>query len=356
MDFTVDSEQRALQQSVREMSSRVAPSQTAVGPGTYEPKAWSAMADLGLLALPFAEEVGGAGASAAEVVLASAELGRARLRSPYAESLAATRILIDAGGEPQASLVADVVAGERLVVTAFAEPGRAWAPEAPTVTAAEGADGWTLTGAKGPVPYGEAAYALVVNAATPHGPGLFLVEEPTVVDGMVVFEATPATVLDAGATEGALAAGLDLGLAALCGEALGAMEAALGLTVDYLKARKQFGVPLMTFQTLTQRAADMYVSVELARSAVLFAGMAVTDSPDADAAMSRVKVLVGRTGRHVAQESIQLHGGIGVTAEYAVGHHATRLTEIEHTFGDTRYHLAPLAGGLAGHTEVDVFA
>src|SRR5699024_9602909 len=142
----------------------------------------------------------------------------------------------------------------------------------------------------------------------------------------------------------------------LAGEALGAMDQALSSTVDYLKTRKQFGVPLMTFQTLTQRAADMYVSLELARSTVLYGAMQLAEDPDDRGTASRVKVIVGQAGRHIGQEAIQLHGGIAMTAEYSVGHLTSRLTAIEHTFGDTRQHLASLAATVGGHETLDVLS
>jgi alkylation response protein AidB-like acyl-CoA dehydrogenase len=120
---------------------------------------------------------------------------------------------------------------------------------------------------------------------------------------------------------------------ALCAEALGSMEEALRLTTEYLSSRKQFGVPLRNFQTLTQRAADMYVSLELARSMTYYAAMAVADGRFDPVIAARAKLQVGRSGRHIAQEAIQLHGGIGMTAEYPVGHYAARLTAIDNTFG-----------------------
>ena len=179
---------------------------------------------------------------------------------------------------------------------------------------------------------------------------VYLVESPTVDGPKVTLDGAPATRL--GGRE-VLDAALALGNVAQCGEALGAMGAALTLTVEYLKTRKQFGVPIMRFQTLTQRAADMYVGVELTRSAVLFAAMALAEEVDVDA-VSRAKYLVGTYGRLVGQEAIQLHGGIGMTAEYAVGHYTSRLASIERTFGDTRYHLARLAQGVGDHESVDV--
>jgi alkylation response protein AidB-like acyl-CoA dehydrogenase len=151
------------------------------------------------------------------------------------------------------------------------------------------------------------------------------------------------------------------GTLALCAEALGAMETALAMTVDYLKTRKQFGVPLMTFQALTQRAAVMYTEVELARSTVQYAAMVLAepsaepeDGEDAGSTLARTAVVVGKAGRLVGEEAVQLHGGIAVTEEYAVGHLLNRLTAIEHTFGDTRHHLGSLAGTLGTYDVVEV--
>jgi alkylation response protein AidB-like acyl-CoA dehydrogenase len=135
----------------------------------------------------------------------------------------------------------------------------------------------------------------------------------------------------------------------LCAEAVGAMEEALRLTTDYLKTRKQFGVTLNKFQALTQRAADMYVSLELARSMSLYAAMSIADGNLDPVIASRAKLQVGRSGRHIAQESIQMHGGIGMTAEYPVGHYAARLTAIEHTLGSSQDHLRVLIDHIAGY-------
>ena len=127
------------------------------------------------------------------------------------------------------------------------------------------------------------------------------------------------------------------------------MEEALRLTTDYLKTRKQFGVTLNKFQALTQRAADMYVSLELARSMNLYAAMSIADGNLDPVIASRAKLQIGRSGRHIAQESIQMHGGIGMTAEYPVGHYAARLTAIEHTLGSSQDHLHVLIDHIAGY-------
>ena len=138
---------------------------------------------------------------------------------------------------------------------------------------------------------------------------------------------------------------------AYCHEALGAMDTALKLTVEYLKTRKQFGVTLSTFQALTFRAADLYVSLELVRSTVMWATLVLLDEPArAREAAARAKLQVSTAGRHIGEEAIQLHGGIGMTAEYSVGHYMSRLTAIDHWLGDGTEHLRTLAGSLDDHT------
>jgi len=132
-------------------------------------------------------------------------------------------------------------------------------------------------------------------------------------------------------------------IAAHLAEAVGAMDESVRLTTEYLKTRKQFGVPLKTFQTLTQRAADMYVSLELARSMSFYASMCVADGRFDHVVAARTKMQIGRSGKHIAQESIQLHGGIGVTAEYPIAHYAARLTAGDQTFGSTTDQLRYLS-------------
>ncbi len=144
---------------------------------------------------------------------------------------------------------------------------------------------------------------------------------------------------------------------AYCHEALGAMDSALKMTTDYLTTRKQFGMTLNRFQALTFRAADMYTSLELTRSIVTWATMVLADD-DSDAekkreAASRAKLQVSRAGRHIGQEAIQLHGGIGMTAEYAVGHLTARLTAIDHLLGDGRQQVKNLSRRLTSYDVVE---
>ncbi|CQD02548.1 pimeloyl-CoA dehydrogenase [Mycolicibacterium conceptionense] len=200
---------------------------------------------------------------------------------------------------------------------------------------------------------------MIVSAALPDGgTGLFLVDAADVsragyrtFDGQrgaqVTLDATPAEPLgEAVDASGAITNALVRISAGLCAEAVGAMDESLRLTTDYLKQRKQFGVTLSKFQTLTQRAADMYMSLELARSMGNYAAMSIADGELDPVIAARAKLQIGRSGRHIAQESIQLHGGIGVTAEYPIGHYAARLTAIEHTLGSSADQLRTLVGQL----------
>lgn len=352
MDFTLDNEQSALRDAVRDMVGRREPSDE-VAAYTHDAELWKAFAEMGLPGLPFPEDAGGMGAGPVEVMLVAEELGRARVRSAYVDVLLAGSALSASGNS---KLVAAIAEGSALVVPALSEPGRAWSLTASSVTATESGATWNLSGTKEPVAYADAATHLVVSARAGTRTALFLVEKaPEAGTSRVQFADTPAQLIGT-VEEGAatLQAAVNLATLALCSEALGAMSTAVTMTVDYLKTRKQFGVPLATFQALTHRAADLYVALELARSTVQYAAMSLADDlTDADT-VSRAKVVTGRTGRLIGQEAIQLHGGIAMTAEYAVGHLTARLTAIEHTYGDTRQHLASLAAKVSDHGSVEV--
>ncbi len=219
------------------------------------------------------------------------------------------------------------------------------------------------------MPHGGRADVLVVSAALPDGgTGVFLVDpsqasvtDYAVYDGSraarVDLDGTPATPLGEGGRDltPSIAAVLDLARVMAANQSLGAMRTALAATTDYLKSRKQFGVTLNTFQDLTFRAADMYVSLELTQSMVDWATMVIATG-DAEAmseAATRAALQVSRAGRHVGQEAIQLHGGIAMTAEYSVGSLVAQLTVLDHLLGDGDHHLARLAGGIADHGMID---
>ncbi|AXT86277.1 acyl-CoA dehydrogenase [Aeromicrobium sp. A1-2] len=375
MDFQLDSEQEALRDAVRGLltkaydTSETRREATKKDPG-WDEKTWQRLAEMGVLGLPFAEEDGGMGAGPAEVSIVAEEIGRVIAPEPFVEAVVLAGGLVAAAGtsEQRAEILGALAEGNLVPAFAHTEPGSGYSETATGVTASGSGDSWTLTGVKEPVLGGARADLLIVSAAVEGGTGLFLVQPDAsgltrtgykTFDGgraaHVAFDSTPATPLgDAGADQSAaIAATVAQAQIAYGHESLGAMDTALATTVEYLKTRKQFGVPLMTFQALTFRAADMYVSLELARSTVSWATLVLLDGGDATEAASRAKLQVSKAGRHIGQEAIQLHGGIGMTAEYSVGHYMGRLTAIDHALGDGRHHLNRLVATLDDHTVIE---
>ena len=375
MDFTLDTEQIALRDAVRGLLTKAYDSsetrRAVVNEGQgWKDDTWQRLAEMGVLGLPFAEEDGGMGAGPVEISIVAEEIGRVLAPEPFIEGIVLAGGLISTVGtdEQRSALLGPIAEGTLVPAFAGSEPGGRWSLAASGVTAASTGDGWTLTGVKEPVLGGARADLLVVTAAVSGGTALFTVAADasgltrdgyTTHDGgraaRVTFDQTPATPLgEAGADQtAAIEAAVDRARIAYCHEAIGAMEVALDTTTAYLKTRKQFGVTLNKFQALTFRAADMYVSLELAKSIVTWATLVLDAGEDAAEAASRAKLLVSRTGRHIGEEAIQLHGGIGMTAEYSVGHYTSRLTAIEHTLGDGQHHLTRLASSVADHGVVD---
>ena len=373
MDFTLDAEQEALRDAVRGLLGKAYDTsetrRAVVGedPG-FSDKTWSQLAEMGVLGLPFAEADGGMEAGPVEVSIVAEEMGKVIAPEPFVEVVILAGGLVAAAGtdEQRADVLGRVAEGQLVLAAALSEPGARWDLSGGGVTAAQDGDAWTLSGVKEPVLHGARADALVVSAATPAGTGLFLVEGDAA--GMtrsgyrtfeggraahVEFDGTPATPLGDVTTDQASLIDDVVARAqvAYCHEAVGAMDTALKLTVEYLKTRKQFGVTLSTFQALTFRAADLYVSLELVRSTVMWATLVLLDEPErAREAAARAKLQVSTAGRHIGEEAIQLHGGIGMTAEYSVGHYMSRLTAIDHWLGDGAVHLKTLADSLDDHT------
>ncbi|HET6393532.1 MAG TPA: acyl-CoA dehydrogenase family protein [Blastococcus sp.] len=374
MNFDYDSEQNDLREAVRGLLARAYSdseqrrSVVKTDPG-FDEKTWARLAEMGLLGLPFAEEDGGMGAGPVEVAIVAEEIGRVLAPEPFIETVVLAGGLIAAAGTPEqkGELLGGISEGATIAVFAHAEPGTRWTPTAEGVTATQSGDGWTLTGVKEPVPSGARADVLVVSAAVDGGTGLFLVQGDAsgltrtgyrTHDGTraahVRFEGTRAQQLGGG---GDRTAAIERVLAetriAYGHEAIGAMDTALRTTAEYLKTRKQFGVTLNKFQALTFRAADMYVSLELARSLALWASMVQEAGGDVVSAADRARLTVSRAGRHIGKEAIQLHGGIGVTAEYSVGHYTSRLTAIDHLLGDGDWAANRLAATVGDHETVD---
>lgn len=362
MDFTIDSEQQALAGAVRGLITKVYDSSetrrevTKTDPGFT---AWDKLAEMGVLGLPWE-------ASAVEASLVAEELGKVIAPDPYVEAVVLAGGLIDAIGtdEQKAEYLDAIGEGRVLPILAWLETGSRWDATAKAVTF----DGSGLHGVKTPVVHAERADVLLVTAKTDAGTGVFLVTEGYEVEtvkghdgsrvGTVTFAGTPAVQLGAGGDQSAAVEhALNLARIAYGHEALGAMATALETTVGYLKTRKQFGVPLNTFQALNFRAADMYVSLELARSTITWASMVAaeeTSTPEQIAqAASQSALQVSRAGRHIGLDAIQLHGGIGMTAEYSVGHYTSRLIAIEQLIGDDVFHLARLSATVGDHDVLD---
>jgi alkylation response protein AidB-like acyl-CoA dehydrogenase len=355
MDFQLTDEQALLRDTTRNLLSRSydqeSRNKVADSELGWSREVWNQLAEIGILGLGFDEDAGGQ----IEIALVMTEIGRALAPEPVAfAALAPGSLIAELGRGEQRALLDDVASGRSLL--GFAQAGVA--------TAAREGDSWTLTGLKNPVPAGDSADVLVVSAELPGGgTGLFLVEGGA---GAVVrqpyrtFDGRRGAQIDLGGVPARplgeavdatrpIARAVIRAQSALCAEAVGAMEEALRLTTEYLKTRKQFGVTLNTFQTLTQRAADMYVALEMARSMSHYAAMSIADGNFDPVIASRAKLQIGRSARQIGQEAIQLHGGIGMTAEYPVGHYTARLTAIEQTLGSSSDHLQVLIDGVGDY-------
>ena len=370
MDFQLSDEQALLRDTVRDLALRSYDTErrnAVVAPELgWSREVWQQLAETGVLAIGLEADTGGP----IEVMLVLTEIGRRLAPEPImTAALAPGAVIAEQGSAEQRALLDEVAAGQRLLAFAHTEPGMRGAAGQVGTRAVRNGDSWLLTGRKNPVPAGGCADTLVVSAALPDGgTGLFVVDVAAgagsltrhgyaTFDGLraaqIDLAETPAAPLGTGPDADDATAAIERAIvriqSALCAEAVGAMEESLRLTTEYLKTRKQFGVTLNKFQTLTQRAADMYVSVELARSMSYYAAMSIADGNLDPVIAARAKLQINRSGRHVAQEAIQLHGGIGMTWEYPVGHYAARLTAIEHSLGSANDQLQVLTGRLGDY-------
>ena len=327
---------------------------------------YAELAELGLTGLAVPEAYGGMGFGPVEAMVVMEELGRGLVNAPYAAgALVAPTLLSAAPGAVQAAWLPRMASAEVLVVLAHQERVARYRLHHVTTRATAAGAGHVLTGAKSVVPAGDEADAFIVPArwsgadGDAAGIGLFLVERgasgstvrayPTQ-DGAraaeLVLAATPAVLLTA---EGGalLEQAADVGIAALCAEAVGLMDRLVAITVEYMNTRKQFGATLASFQALRHRVADVKMQLELARSMSYFATMKLAEpAPQRRRALSQAKLQLGNSMRFVGQQCIQLHGGIGVTDEYIASHYFKRLTVMEMSFGDTLHHLGEVSARM----------
>jgi pimeloyl-CoA dehydrogenase small subunit len=333
---------------------------------------WSRYAEMGLLGLPFAEADGGLGGGPVETMIVAEAFGRALVLEPYIPTVLLAGGLLRLAGTPaqRLELVPRIAEGRELLAFAHVERQARYdlADVATTAQRQDGRGDWTLDGTKSFVLHADTADKLIVSARVAGqrrdhaGLALFLVDSNApgisrrayvMQDGMRAADVTlcgvrvsdEALLGRAGHALPIIERVVDYTIAALCAEAVGAMTRAHELTVEYLKVRKQFGVPIGSFQALQHRAVDMLVMIEQARSLSMYATMMAEDA-DANAraqAVSAAKAYIGRAGKLVGEQAIQLHGGIGVTEECAIGHYYRRLTMIDILFGDSAHHLSVVA-------------
>ncbi|MES2073114.1 MAG: acyl-CoA dehydrogenase family protein [Pseudomonadota bacterium] len=380
MDFSFSEEQQMLLEATRRFigkeysfEARKNIQQEAAG---FSRKIWQGFADLGLLAINIPEEQGGLGGGALETMLVMSVLGEGLVLEPYLASAVMASKAVVALANPQqgAALLPALASGEQIAVLAHDEPATRYDWRAVATRAWPLGEGYVLTGHKSVLPHGSSADILLVTArlagtgqqgqpgplvvfAIPRGtPGLRQLPYTTV-DGVgacelwldQVFVPAAARLDAAEDAEQAVGAVLDAGLAAICAEAVGALDKLLAASIQYSKDRKQFGTPIAKFQALQHRMADMVLHIEQARS---MSYLAAVRSEDGDAvargaALSAAKVVIGQACRFVGQQAVQLHGGMGVTDELDVSHYFKRLMAIELQFGSTDHHLEQYARQLA---------
>lgn len=373
MDFQLNDEQQMLKDSAR----RYLEDQCAFGGRQHAADGaaaahWQAFAEMGWLGMALPEQYGGLGAGPIESAILMEEIGRVLCVEPYwAVALLAAQTVLASGDAAKAELMLpDLIAGHGRPVLAHGEAGARGMIEHVACTATPGGAGrWRLDGNKTAVLGAQVADRLIVSARSAGGVAgqdgitLFLVDPAApgvrlapvrLIDnrwaadiGLDGVEVSAADVIGVvGGAYPALLDGHEHGLLAMCAEALGVMEQALWITRDYLKIRQQFGVALSTFQALQHRMSEMLIELELSRSMVHRALAAMSGSPQQRAqALSAAKVHIGRSGKFICAQAIQLHGGIGVTEEYVIGHHFKRMTCIEYALGHSHFHLERLAAG-----------
>ena len=371
MDFDFSEDQRLLRDSVeRLIADRYSfeqRKQIAAEPDGWSRAMWAQFAEMGLLGLPFEEAHGGFGGGPVETMIVMEAFGRGLVLEPYLATVLLGGGLVRHGGDAaqRADILPAIANGERLLAFAQAERHSRYDLADVATAARRERGGWVVEGRKSLVLHGDVADTLVVAARTSGGQrdragiGLFLVEaaDPNVTrsgvptqDGrrvaQIAFAGAKATPL--GDPQDGLAVierVVDEAIAALCAEAVGMMAEMHAITVEYLKTRKQFGRAIGEFQVLQHRSVDMFVALEQARSMALYATMMAgeADAAARSRAVSAAKVQIGRSGRAIGQEAVQLHGGIGMTMEYKVGHYFKRMTMLERMFGDTGHHLSRVA-------------
>ena len=358
MDFQPTEERRMVADMINKFIQNDYPLKARLDAGAselgYNPQAYTQMAELGLIGALFDEDIGGFGGGGFDIATVFTELGRGLINEPFNDTALASGYIFAQTGHRD--WVEHIISGTKRVALALIENGADYDWDMPETLATAKGDGWTLAGTKTSVKFSHGADAIIVSAKiqTTTGLSLFLVKGDAAgmtqhrfqtIDGGsacdISLTDTPALLLGA---EGGSYEILDATAArctlAVCAEALGLMDSIKTLTVDYLRTRQQFGTVIGKFQALQHRIAQMLLEIEQAKSAVTNAAKDL-DAPtdERNRAISAAKYSIGRIGCYVAEEAIQLHGGIGMTWEYDLGHFAKRLVMIDHEWGDQDHHL-----------------
>lgn len=377
MDFELNEEQQLLADSVRKYLASgydfEARKKIMASPTGFSQPTWAMLSEMGLTAIPFASNAGGFGGGAVDMMAAMEAFGEALIVEPLMDHIAlASRLVAHAGTQAQqARLLPGLMDGSRKATFAYLERGRRYALDAATTTATRTATGWALEGEKIVVVGAPLANVFVVSAKTASGTGIFVVDSQTpgvrvnayrTVDGQRAGDITFSNVvLDGDALLGtgnggnslpAIEEAIDFATALLCSDAVGAMKYACDATLEYLKTRRQFGAPIGAFQALQHRMVDMFMAAEQSRSMAMMVACKVDAAANSrntatvtarKKAVSSAKVFIADAARLVSQESVQLHGGMGMTEEMKVSHTFRRLTVLAQRFGDADHHLARYA-------------
>lgn len=329
----------------------------------YDPTTYKALCDLGIIGALLPETCGGYGGSGSDIAVVFEETGRALTVDPLISAALCGSLLAEIGNESHAPLIAEIISGEKVVSLAHYEPGGRYQLDSIQCTAELSNSNWILNGTKNQVLNAGTADQYIVLARTEKttepqaGLSLFVVNRNTAgittnsyptIDGGRSGDITLNNVSvaesdllgTAGQSYLPFEKAIAHGTLALCAEAFGIMCICKEMTIEYLQTRKQFGVALGKFQALQHRLVDAVIEIEQARSAVINAACCLEqDRHHREAQISAAKNLIGRTAKLVAEESIQMHGGIAMTWEYSLSHYAKRLIMIDHQLGDTDYHL-----------------
>jgi hypothetical protein len=363
MDFNFSEDQDQLRDAVRKWVDRsygFERRQAIAKAGGFDRGAYGELAELGLTGLYVSEDHGGMAMGPVEAMVAMEELGRGIVLEPLAQTLITSGIRGAYAPAPvQSEWLPKIASGEALVVLAYQERKARYRLDFCDTEATPAGDAWKISGAKSLVPAGDQADAFIVPARANGRIALFLVERQaagvsargylTMDEGRaaeVSFRDTPATLVTADGLT-ALEHAVDIGIACACAQGVGAIDKTMELTIEYLNTRKQFGVTLATFQALRHRLADMKMQQELARSMSYYASLKLNaPTEERRRALSRAKYQLGVSMRFIGQNSVQLHGGIGVTDEYVGSHYFKKLTQLELEYGDTLHQLGEVSARM----------